>query len=613
MSRNTSGQKYNQLKDETSPYLLQHAANPVNWLPWGKEAFDLARSQDKPIFLSIGYSTCHWCHVMARECFADPEVARIMNQHLVCIKVDREERPDVDQLYMTACHLSGRPGGWPLSVFMTPQGRPFLITTVIPRDSDLHRTGMLDLVPKIWTAWQDHREKVLETGQNITSALSRQFTLHPGQLPRKNLPQMALDHFIRNFDDKHAGFGSRPKFPSPHNLLFLMDVHQKSNNDQAMLIAAKTLEAMRLGGLFDQVGFGFHRYSTDAKWLLPHFEKMLYDQAMLITAYARGYSLTRKELFRTTARETIEYCCRDLLSPEGGFYSAENADSEGEEGKFYVWTEEELKSLLGPEEFSLVRKVFNTKPEGNFQDEATGLLTGANVLHLARPLDRLALDLETDPEQLTRQMAAIRSKLFQARSTRVRPSRDEKILCDWNALMISALCCAARAFDSREYLDQAENTGRYLLEKMQDKDGNLLHSLRGVQSPVRGFLDDYAFMIRALIDLYQATDQAFYLDQAVRLNQVMLERFQDPASKALFLCEKGDPLIIARPVDAYDGALPSGNSMALHNLVFLGRTQGNEHLLEEAKNLARAFAGSLNQAPAGHAWFLAGIINMSWT
>ncbi|MFP4325770.1 MAG: thioredoxin domain-containing protein [Desulfonatronovibrio sp.] len=607
--KNTSqDKKLNSLQNESSPYLLQHAANPVDWLPWGEEAFALARKQDRPIFLSIGYSTCHWCHVMAHECFEDSQVADIMNRHLVCVKVDREERPDVDQIYMTACHLTGRPGGWPLSVFMTPDGEPFLITTVIPKFSDLGRTGMKDLVPEIAHVWKTQRQKVLDTSHKVAESLKTQFSRQPGKAMDKDLPDKALDHFIRGYDRKYAGFGTSPKFPAPHNILFLLAMHQKKDNPEALNMALKTLEAMRLGGLFDQVGFGFHRYSTDAKWILPHFEKMLYDQAMLILAYAEGYCVTRNKLFRSAALETIEYVCRDLLSARGGFYSAENADSEGEEGRFYVWTEEELERVLGPEEFSLARKVFNTKDRGNFQDEATRKFTGSNVLYMSKPLEELAGELGMDFARLSAQMSEIREKLFQARAGRIRPSRDEKILCDWNALMVTALCRAARAFDATRHLDQARETADYLLETMRDNEGNLAHSLRKKQPPVPGFLDDYAFMVQALLELHNSTGLDFYLDEAVRLSKLMLDKFQDPVSKGLFLCRAGDPTIIARPLDAYDGAMPSGNSIALHNLIHLSRlVDGREHP-DAARELISAFSDDLNRMPAGHTCFLTGVM-----
>ncbi|MFO7727544.1 MAG: thioredoxin domain-containing protein [Desulfonatronovibrio sp.] len=600
--------KFNSLQNESSPYLLQHAANPVDWLPWGEEAFALARKLDRPVFLSIGYSTCHWCHVMAHECFEDPEVADIMNKHLVCVKVDREERPDVDQIYMTACHLTGRPGGWPLSVFMTPDGEPFLITTVIPKFSDLGKTGMKDLVPEIAQIWQSERQKVLNASREITETLKTRFSRKPGKAVDQDLPDRALDHFVGNYDHEHAGFGTRPKFPSPHNILFLLAVHQKKDNAQALNMALKTLDAMRLGGLFDQVGFGFHRYSTDAQWILPHFEKMLYDQAMLVLAYTKGYSITKNKLLRSAALETIEYVRRDLLSPEGGFYSAENADSEGEEGKFYVWTREEIEAVLDPEEFSLARKVFNIRDQGNFQDEATGKYTGSNVLYMSKPLEELAGELDMDYAQLRGQVSEIRKKLFQARSKRVRPSRDEKILCDWNALMVTALCRAASAFDSSKHLDQAGKTADRLLETMQDNEGNLAHSLRKKQDPVPGFLDDYAFMVQALLELHEATRLDFYLHEAVRLNELMLNKFQDPVSKGLFLCQAGDPTIIARPMDAYDGAMPSGNSAALHNLVHLFRLTGEREHLDAARGLITAFSDDLNKMPAGHTWFLTGVM-----
>ncbi len=606
----TDTKKLNSLRNESSPYLLQHASNPVDWLPWNQNAFDLAEKKDRPIFLSIGYSTCHWCHVMARECFEDPDVARIMNEHLICVKVDREERPEIDQIYMTASLLTGRPGGWPLSVFMTPGGKPFMVTTVIPKESDLGRTGMKELVPKISQAWKNSRERVLESARGIARDLEKHFSQSPGELPDSHLPEKALEYFTRNFDHTYAGFGRRPKFPSAHNLLFLLSLHKRTGNRQALDMVEKTLEAMRRGGLFDQVGYGFHRYSTDEKWILPHFEKMLYDQAMLLTAYSEAFSVTGNELFKSTGIETIEYTFRDLLSPDGGFYSAENAESEGEEGRFYLWTEQELQDALSPEEFTLAAKIFNTSPRGNHLDEATRKLTGSNVLYLSKSLNESALDMNIEPNQLLSRISSIREKLFQARSRRIRPSRDEKILCDWNALMIMGLCRAAKAFGMPSHLDQAQITARYILNNMQDRNNNLLHSLRGEHEPVKGFLDDYAFMIRALIELYQATGLESYFEQAVAFNRIMLEKFRDPLNKGLFFCEAGDPTIIVRPKDAYDGALPSGNSMVLHNLASLIRLKGNGHLQDMAREIMSAYSNAANQVPAGHTWFLDGVIEI---
>ncbi len=607
VNSDTGFQVGNRLAGETSPYLLQHAHNPVDWYPWGNEAFDAARKENKPVLLSIGYSTCHWCHVMAKECFEDPEVAGIMNQNLVNIKLDREERPDVDMFYMTSCLITGIPGGWPLSVFMTPEGKPFVVTTVIPKHSGLNRVGMLDLAPRISAMWHEQNSRVIEVADKIVEAVRETYSTNPGKLPGPEILDQAYGFFSQRFDAQHGGWGDAPKFPAPHNLLFLMRYYEGTGSREAMDMAEKTLRNMRLGGLFDQVGFGFHRYSTDKEWLLPHFEKMLYDQAMMIMAYSRAYQITGNEFYQTTAAETLDYACRDLLAPEEAFYSAENADSEGEEGKFYVWGESELENLLTPEELDLAKQVFNTTREGNFLDEATRERTGTNVLHMKKDFSQIARDLNWSRDTLQERMENVRLKLFRARSKRVRPSRDEKILCDQNGLMVAALCQAYQAWGNTKYLEQAEKTAAYIRAYLQTKDLDLLHCLRGDKEPVRGFLDDYAFVVYGLIQVFESTSRQEYLDHALDLNQKMLDLFWDDQGMGMYFSRPEYSMSGIRPKEVRDGAIPSGNSVALHNLAYLGRVHGQEHLLQRARDMARAFSGEVSSVPGAYAWFVAGL------
>ncbi|HET6347968.1 MAG TPA: thioredoxin domain-containing protein, partial [Candidatus Krumholzibacteria bacterium] len=417
----------NRLAREKSPYLLQHAHNPVDWFPWGDEAFNEARARDCPVFLSIGYSTCHWCHVMERESFENDEIAALMNAAFVCVKVDREERPDVDHVYMTACQMMTGSGGWPLSILITPDRRPFFAATYIPP------AAMRSFIPRVQAAWRDERENLLSDAGRIGEALARAMHTGRSSIDALDVMRRAYHELAGRFDSTHGGFGGRPKFPSPHTLLFLLRYWKRSGDSGALDMVEKTLERMRRGGICDQVGYGFHRYSTDADWLLPHFEKMLYDQAMMLLAYTEAFQATGRVDFKQAALEIAEYVMRDLSAPEGGFFSAEDADSEGEEGKFYVWTRAELDALLG-EDAPLASAYFGVEDEGNFHDEASGRRSGANILFLPRPADEAARAAGLAPDALHERIERIRQRLLTARSQRVRPHLDDKVLVDWNGL-----------------------------------------------------------------------------------------------------------------------------------------------------------------------------------
>ncbi len=476
----------NRLGSEQSPYLLQHADNPVDWYPWGEEAFEAARRENKPIFLSIGYSTCHWCHVMEHESFEDPEIARLLNAGFIAIKVDREERPDIDSIYMTVCQMMTGSGGWPLTIVMTPDKRPFFAATYLPKESRYGRSGMLDLLPRLREAWLNEPDRIEQAAQSVLEALnSSQGSTRGNDLDQAVL-SAALEQARSRFDPRYGGFGTRPKFPTPHQLLFLLRSWHRDRDPATLEMVEKTLTAMRLGGIYDHVGFGFHRYSTDEKWLVPHFEKMLYDQAMLALAYTAAYQVTGKALYAQTVDEIFTYVLRDMTASEGGFYSAEDADSEGEEGKFYLWSEDDIRQILSPGDAEFVMASLNVLPVGNFHDEATGQNTGANILHLTAPLG----------ESEQQQWDDLRGQLFSAREKRVHPSKDDKVLTDWNGLMIAALARAGQVLGRPAYTDAAEKAATFILGTLRDDSptGGLLLRYRGGQAGITGHLDDYAFL-----------------------------------------------------------------------------------------------------------------------
>ncbi|MHC5077701.1 MAG: thioredoxin domain-containing protein [Planctomycetota bacterium] len=501
----------NRLAGEKSPYLLQHAKNPVHWYPWGKEAFERARKEDKPIFLSIGYSTCHWCHVMAHESFEDPEVARLMNEAFVNIKVDREERPDIDGIYMKFCLMMTGSGGWPLTIVMTPDKKAFFAGTYFPKRSVPGRIGMMDLVPRLRDLWRTRKEEICASAEEVLSVAKRSADFTPGEGLAVSDLKRATRQLAARFDEKRGGFGTAPKFPSPHHLLFLLRYWKRTGDSQALHMVERTLQAMGRGGIWDHVGFGFHRYATDADWRVPHFEKMLYDQAGLAMAYTEAFQATQKPAYARTAKEILTYVLRDLKSPEGGFYSAEDADSEGEEGKFYLWKRDEIVALLGKEEGEWVSKALSVREDGNFAEEATGRKTGANILFLSpSPSDaeREAGGMDLPFEE---RLEAARRRLYEARERRVHPFKDTKILTDWNGLMIAALAKASQAFGKEEYAKAARDAATFILQTLRGPDGRLLHRYRDGEAGLPAHVDDYAFLIWGLIELAEATFETPFL------------------------------------------------------------------------------------------------------
>ena len=576
----------NRLVHEKSPYLLQHAYNPVDWYPWSEEAFTKAKEEGKPIFLSIGYSTCHWCHVMERECFEDEEVADLLNRYFVSIKVDREERPDIDSIYMAVCQAMTGHGGWPLTIFMTPDAKPFFAGTYFPKKDRMGLPGLVTLLKRVHALWKDNRDDLTEVTDRIVQALQeRPTTTHkadPDALVTK-----AYENLRMSFDSVYGGFGSAPKFPTPHNLIFLLRYWYVHRDSMALAMVEKTLDAMYRGGIFDHIGFGFSRYSTDSKWLVPHFEKMLYDNALLAIAYLEAYRATRREKYADVARRIFAYVLRDMTSPEGGFYSAEDADSEGEEGKFYLWTPDEVKEVLGEKDGERFARLFDITERGNFEGKSIPNLINIQVS-------------ASDREFIER----CRKRLFDTREQRPRPFRDDKILTGWNGLMIAALAMGGRILGDIAYTEAAEKACRFILGKMIRPDGRLLAAYRDGSANIPAYADDYAFLIGALLELYETTYKPQYLKKALELNEALLELFWDSQDGGLFLYGSDAEQLIMRPKEVYDGALPSGNSVAALNLLRLSHLSGRSELAEIAQKLFEAFNPEVSLSPHAHTFFL---------
>ena len=596
---NTAKKRFtNRLIHEQSPYLLQHARNPVDWYPWGQEAFEKAKKEYKPVFLSVGYATCHWCHVMEKESFEDPEVARLMNEAFVSIKVDREERPDIDSVYMKVCQLLMGSGGWPLNIIMTPDKKPFFASTYIPRENRFGRLGMLELIPRLNDLWKNRSEELEDSADKIIAVLKESAEGKQPVTLDADMLEAAYKQLEQQFNPESGGFGLSPKFPVPHNLFFLLRYWKRTEKEKALEMVEKTLQSMRQGGIFDHLGHGFHRYSTDAKWLVPHFEKMLYDQALLAMAYIEAYQATRNDEYRRTAEEIFSYILRDMTSPEGAFYSAEDADSEGIEGKFYLWTYDEILNTLGKTEGELAVQVFNIKKEGNFVEEASGKKTGVNLLHLKKTLAETASALNLSPEVLSQKLEKIRKNLFSAREKRVRPLKDDKILTDWNGLMIAALAKGAQAFDEPGYAKAAIMAADFILKNMRSPDGRLLHRYRKGEASIPAFLDDHAFLVWGLIELYQASFDARFLQAALELNDIMLAHFWDKQNGAFYFSADDGERLLIRQKEVYDGAIPSGNSAAMLNLLRLSRMTSNPGLEHKAAQIGHHFSPDVSRSPS---------------
>ncbi|HAA05355.1 MAG TPA: thioredoxin domain-containing protein [Syntrophobacteraceae bacterium] len=588
----------NHLALEQSPYLLQHVDNPVDWYPWGDAAFEKARREDKPVFLSIGYATCHWCHVMAHESFENHAVAEALNDSFVAIKVDREERPDVDQIYMTVCQAMTGRGGWPLNVFLTPEGKPFYAGTYFPREERMGMPGFTNILTHIARLWRFDRGKLLQVGEDISRTLqpNPEAAKHRQTLDVNTLKQ-AVEQLSRAFDPRWGGFGDAPKFPTPHHLTFLLRWYRRTQDEAALNMVERTLVEMRKGGMFDHVGYGFSRYSVDERWLVPHFEKMLYDQALLAMAYLEACQITGKPFYGEAAREIFTYVLRDMTAPSGGFYSAEDADSEGREGWFYVWTPDEVSQILGPELGNLFCRFYDVSPAGNFEH-------GKSIAHISTPLVAFAAQHGMEVDALRGQMEGARQQLFLARKQRIHPFKDDKILASWNGLMIGALAKGHQVLGEPAYADAARRAADFILDTLRDSSGRLLRRYRNGHVAYRAYLDDYAFLVWGLLDLYETVFEVRYLREAVRLNREMLDLFWDEVGGGCFFSPHDGEELIVRDKDLYDGAVPSGNSVAGLNLLRLSHLTGELPLEQKAEQLLDAFSGMVGDYPMAYTQFL---------
>ena len=591
VKENKTKEKYvNRLAKESSPYLLQHKNNPVNWYPWGREAFDKAKELDLPIFLSIGYSTCHWCHVMEHESFEDEKVAQLLNENYISIKVDREELPEIDHVYMSVCQAMTGRGGWPLTIIMTPSKEPFFAGTYFSKTGRFGRPGMLELLPSISDAWKNKREELIASAEKVNSFLLQSNKKVIGETLDQTVLENAYAQFISKYDKINGGFGTKPKFPSAHNLIFLLRYHYMNKDKTSLMMVENTLQKMRLGGIFDHIGYGFHRYSTDKEWLVPHFEKMLYDQAMLTIAYTEAFQITGNKLYQNIAEEILAYVSRDMTDKRGGFYSAEDADSEGEEGLFYFWTLKELQKINSEDDLSFLKELYNLDSAGNFKDEATGQFTGNNIFHLN--------DSINDKSKSIR-IKKINQTLFKIREQRIHPFKDDKILTDWNGLMIVAYAKAGIAFKNESFINAAEKSAQFIFKNLTDKNGRLIKRYRNGVSGIDAHLDDYAFIIWGLLELYEATFKASYLSEAIVLNNIMIEEFWRDNGGFYLGSDKSEQLIV-RALTGYDGAIPSGNSIAAYNLLKLTRLTGEVKFAEMAEQIFKVFSNEIKKTPTGY-------------
>jgi len=597
----------NRLKNSLSPYLLQHASNPVNWYPWCNEAFDLAKKKNKPIFLSIGYSTCHWCHVMEKESFEDPSVANQMNSAFINIKVDREEMPEIDHLYMSVCQAMTGHGGWPLTIVMTPNKEPFFSGTYFPKNAKRGNPGLLQLIPILNNAWIHKQGEIHDSIRVIEKYLIKINSYLPGNSWGEDIIHDAANQLQNKFDHENGGFGGAPKFPSAHNLIFLIKYSYLYDNSKILGMVEKTLQQMRLGGIFDQIGLGFHRYSTDKKWFLPHFEKMLYDQAMNSMAYIEAYHITKNKEYAEIAEEVFSYVLRDMRNEKGGFFSAEDADSEGKEGTFYLWTVQELFNILGEKDGKVVSKIYDFSKKGNFLDEASRKRNGCNIPYLPDSKSRLANKIKINLDELNRIIEFSRKKLFEKRKERIHPLKDDKILTDWNGLMIASLAQGGIVLDNEQYIKEAINAADFIHEHLQGKDGRLVKRYRQGHSGFDPHINDYSFMIWGLINLYEATFNTLYLFRALKLTEIMIEDYYDE-NGGFFIGSKNAEKLIIRVKDYYDSAIPSGNSAAIYSLFKLGKITGNDDWINIAHQTLKAFSSQAKKNPTSFTYMLTGLL-----
>ena len=580
----------NRLAGETSPYLLQHANNPVDWYPWGPEALERARREEKPIFLSVGYSACHWCHVMERECFEEESIAALMNELYVNIKVDREERPDLDEIYMKAVHAMSGSGGWPMSVFLTPDLRPFFGATYLPPVRKFGRPSFPDVLIGLSEAWRTERAKVAEQAAELTQAISEDAHVNLSGDLAPDVLDRSFAQIAQSFDAEWGGFGGAPKFPHTADIRMMLRHHRRTQDERALFVATHTLDKMALGGIRDQLGGGFHRYSTDEKWLIPHFEKMLYDNALLVPAYLEAYCITGRPFYAEVARGACDWALREMRTATGGFASAQDADSEGEEGRFFAWRPDEIDEVLGPERGPWARLYFGVTDDGNFED-------GRSALWRPVPTADVAIELGVDAGVLEAAMVEARAQLFAARDKRVHPATDDKVLAAWNGLMLSALAQAYQVLGETRYLDAARYAARYVLEGMRRADGRLYATARGGHAHLDATLDDYAFVAQGLVDLYESDFDARWLREALALVEIVETRFVDREHGGYFTVGEGHEPLIARLKNLHDGALPAATGVQALTLLRLAHLTGRTTLADQAARTMSSQATLANRHP----------------
>ena len=608
------GELWNRLVFESSPYLLQHAANPVDWYPWGDEAFEEAKKQNKPIFLSIGYTTCHWCHVMEHESFEDSTVALLMNDTFINVKVDREERPDIDNIYMSVTQILNSRGGWPMTVIMTPDAQPFFAGTYFPKETKYGRIGMMDLVPKVKEMWSDSKDSLQSNALDITLKLeSINNSNHSKGDIDKNIVENSFLWFVNNFDDIYGGFKvGQNKFPIPHDYMFLSRYYNRTGDKKALEILEKSLIGMRMGGMYDQIGYGFHRYSTDRKWFVPHFEKMLYDQALLVHAYLDAYLVTKNNQYKIVVDEILEYVIRDMTSENGGFYSAEDADSEGEEGTFYLWTENEIIDILGNDDGKFINSILNISSSGNWHE---GKSNGTNIPYLSSDWRELSSKFNISENKCKDRFNRCREKLFSYREDRVHPQKDDKILTDWNGLMISAMARAGYVLNDKKYKDAALNAADFTIQNLISDDKKIKNYLYkfhrdGINTKM-GLIEDYSFMLWAYIEMYQMTFDSKYLKISQHIADHMIAHFWDEEGWAFYFTpDYGEELII-RAKEVYDGAIPSGNSVAAYNLVKLSRILSDPKYEDYSNKILSSYSRRLNGSNSGKSMIMQAIQYMN--
>jgi uncharacterized protein YyaL (SSP411 family) len=581
----------NRLSEETSPYLLQHAHNPVDWFPWGEEAFAVARREQKPLLLSIGYSACHWCHVMEHESFENEAIAKLMNENFVNIKVDREERPDLDQIYMSAVQMMTQHGGWPMTVFLTPEGVPFYAGTYFPPEDRYNMPGFPRVLISVADAYRERPDDVQQTAVSVLSQLKRAVAAAESNAPlRKELLDAAFTGIVRNYDQTNGGFGGAPKFPPAMTLEFLLHTYYRTGNQKALEVVRHTSRKMAEGGIYDQLGGGFHRYATDVRWLVPHFEKMLYDNALLSRLYLHYYQVSGDNSARIVADGILDYTVREMTDSRGGFYSTQDADSEGVEGKFFIWSKDEIEELLGKQDAALFNAYYNVTDTGNFE--------GENILNVTRDLQQVAASADVTVEQLNQGLARARAILFVAREKRVKPARDEKILTAWNGLMLASFAEAAAILQRPDYLEVAKKNAQFVLDNLR-RDGLLLRTYKDGQAKLNAYLEDYAFFIDGLLTLFETSGEFVWLEQALTLTATMIEEFWDDEEGGFFFTGRSHEELIVRSKDFFDNATPSGNSVAAEVLLRIGLLTDNDDHQRRAATILRLMVSAIERYPSG--------------